>query len=263
MTSGTRFDPQTGVLRLSRNAVEVISRLISDADQLDPVVLDELRAGGIVDKGGRLHERLLPVAKCLSTPSVGLRLDCAGAHPWSVDGWIDPRAAVLLRASAAEAQAAADVAFVPKAMVPLNLARLLELGPRERVKVDGPVELDEGMFEALLGSGEAWAPDVIEALSEDGDEVLPEWLEVLTGLSKGPKRRWRVGAWWNSAEESPAARLLEVVEGDVGSFLLTHHRREDRRYRRVRLHPLSATQIWRLLCALVPSIEEVERPLTD
>lgn len=262
MTGASRFDAHNGALRLSTAALQAMAHLASDAQEADPTALDELRSGGILVDGA-LHPRLVPLARCVAVPLVRLTVHHAGAPGWSVEGWIDHKIAVLLRVSGVDPDGVADVVAVPSGMVPLNLAKVVDLGPRERVKVDGPVTFDEGLFEALMGSDDSWGPDAIEALLDEGDEVLPQWVEVLAALSNRPSRRWRMGAWWNSAAESPAARLLEVVESDIGSFLLTHRRDPDRRYRQVRLHPLTATQIWRLLCAFVPPAEQVDRPLSD
>ena len=259
--SEARFDPQNGTLRLTPIAARALAAVTSEAAEIDDAALQELnRAGIVVD--GVVHPRLVAVGRCLAEPSARLRVDHAQPSPWTIDAWLDDKIAVLLRPVRGRT-ASADVVAVPRGMVALNLARSVGLGPRQRVKVDQPVELDEGLMEALLGSGEGWSHAAIESMLAADDEVLPEWLEVLGRLSHEPKRRWRMGAWWNSAEESPAARLLEVVEADLGSFLVTHRRDPERRYRRVRLHPLTSSRLWRLLCGLVPSQEEVDRPLVD
>lgn len=259
MTGASRFDPHNGSLRLTRAAVRGIAAVASGTEP-DEATHSELAAAGIV-ADGELHPRLVPLARCIGAPSVRLVVESAMLAPWALDAWIDESIAVLLRRRS-DIGGASDAVAVPRRMVALNLARLVELGPRERVKVGGPVDLDEGSVEALLGSADEWTRTAIESMLVE-DEILPEWLEVLSALSGQPKRRWRMGAWWNSAEESPAAKLLEIVEADVGSFLLTRHREPGRPYRRSRLHPLTSTQIWRLLCALVPAPDQVERPLTD
>lgn len=258
--NGTRFDPHNGSLRLTPSAARGLADLVAEGGSVDDRVLDELRAGGLV-VDGELHPRLVPVAACLATPLARLRVDHAVPTRWVADGWVDGTIAVLMRSSADAS--VADVIAVPRGMVALNLARAVRLGPRERVKVDEPAELDEALLEAILGSADGWSVGAIEPLLGRDDEIVPEWLEALSRLSNEPKRRWRMGTWWNSPEESPAARLMEVVESDSGSFLVTHRREPERRYRRARLHPLTSTQLWRLLCGLVPRAEEVDRPLVD
>ena len=261
MSHDNLFDPDRGRLSVTRRTLSAVARLASGPIESEVERMDELRAAGIVVDDA-LHPRLEPLGRCIASPFVRLVAEHSGARTWGVDAWLDDRLAALWRRPGV-AEGAGDVVVVPRGMTGLNLARLLELGPRRRVKVDGPLELDEGLVEALLSSDEPWTAAALESMLLEDDEVLPEWLEVLTDLSSHPKRRWRVGSWWNSAEESPAARSLEVVETDAGSFLLTRRRDPDRRYRRMRMDPLSSTQIWRLLCALVPSPEQIDRPLTD
>lgn len=254
------FDPERGNLVLSRAALQALAQLGSEASvELEPEVKSELVEGGIL-KGDRLHERLVPLASCLSRPLAGLRFERASQQMSQVEGWIDERLAVLLHLASGAGEG--DVVAVPKGMVAFRVARLIELAPRPRLKVTEPVELDEALLETLLVGGAPLSAGQVGSLLGDGDEVIPEWLSLLTELSRGPVVRWRVGAWWNSPEESPRARWLEVVETDCGSFLVIRHRRDDRRYRRIRLYPLTSTQIWRLLCALLPTDEEIAGPLT-
>lgn len=260
MNGRPRFDPRTGWLRLTPDAVRAVAQLASTGADPEPSIVEELRAGGLVVDGG-LHERLVPLGRCFASPLTRVALEQLAPAGSRVDGWIDDKIAVLLRSTGDAGQGGGEVVAIPRGMIALNLARLVELGPRSRVKVGASVEIDDGLLEALLSPGEGWTPEAIESMCRREDGILPEWLEILADLSNTPKRRWRVGAWWNSTEESPAARLLEVVEGEVGSFLLTHRREPGYRYRRVRLHPLSSTQMWRLLCALVPAPEQVETPL--
>lgn len=255
------FDPGTGRLSVTGAHLGAIARLASDAGEPEGATVEELRGGGIV-VGDALHPRLVRFARCVALPSARLTAEYSGARIWAIDAWLDDDLAVLWRRPAAS-DGAGDAVVAPRGMIGLKLAQLIELGPRPRVKVDDPLEVDEGLVEALLGADEAWRGAAIESMLLEGDEVLPEWLEVLTDLSGQPKRRWRMGAWWNSTEESPEARSLEVVEADPGSFLLTRRRDPDRRYRRLRLDPLTSTQIWRLLCALVPTREQIDRPLDD
>lgn len=257
----TRFDPQSGSFRLSGGAARALADLASERADPDVDVMHEMRAGRLLEKD-RLHPRLVAVGLCLASPLTRLRVDNVLPTSWAVEVWLDDKIAVVLRWPG-EPATTAEVVAVPRGMVALSLARLVALAPRERVKVDHPVDLDEGFLAALIGSSEGWTAAAIESMLIERDEVIPEWLELLSRLSNEPKRHWRVGAWWNSAVESPAARLLEVVEADVGSFLVSHHRDPSRRYRQARLHPLTSTQLWRLLCALVPAANEVDRPLVD
>lgn len=257
--SGCRFAPASGDLRLDRRCLDRVARLAAGYE-VPSEDLEELESGGIATSGV-LDPRLVPLGRCLATPGVRLRVDHDGASNWQIEGWLDDRVTVLLRTSAGDGPDPGDVVALPRSMTAFRLGHVLKLGPRPRVKVIDPVEIDDGLLEALLVPGEGWTPAAIESLLAEDDEILPEWLEILAALAGRPRARWRAGVWWNASDESPAARLLEVVESDAGSFLVTRSRRADRPFRRARLHPLTATQIWRLLCALLPAADAVAEPL--
>ncbi len=259
MIPSSRFDPQDGRLTLSLAGLGALPALVSgDASSLDATLRHDLERGGILSDG-TLHHRLVSLGRCIAAAAVRVSLDRVSGGAFHLEGWVDDRLAVLMR-TAPEATVG-DVIAIPRGMLPFRLAALVELGPRRRVKVTEPVEIDEALLEAVLAAGAGLTAVQIASLLHKHDDVIPEWLSLLAELSRHPVIRWRVGAWWNSPDESPSARWLEVVETDAGSLLVTRHRREDRRYRRVRLYPLTSTQIWRLLCALLPAPEEVAGPL--
>ena len=258
--SDCRFDPASGDLRLDGRCLDRIARLAAGYDVASDDLKDLERAG--IAPSGVLDPRLVPLGRCLASPGVRLRVDHDGASSWHIEGWLDDKLTVLLRSAAGdEPSGPGDVVAVPRSMTAFRLAHVLKLGPRPRVKVTEPVEIDDGLLEALLVPGEGWTLAAIESLLPEGDEILPEWLEILGALADRPCARWRAGVWWNARDESPAARLLEVIESDAGSFLITRSRRPDRPFRRARLHPLTATHIWRLLCALLPPADAVDEPL--
>ena len=257
--SGCVFDADSGRLRLDRPCLIGLARLAA-AEEAGPLILDRLERGGLTT-GGTLDPRLLPMGRCLSRPLVRLQLDHGGHSAWRIEGWSDERVTVLVRSDPSGAEEAHEVVVVPRAMTAFRLAHALKLGPRPRLKPIDPLEIDDGLLEALLVEGDGWTAGAIESLLDPGDQVLPEWLEVLARLAGRPHARWRAGVWWNSSEESPAARLLEIVESEAGSFLVVRRRDADRSFRRARLYPLTATQIWRLLCALLPPVDAVVEPL--
>jgi hypothetical protein len=187
-------------------------------------------------------------------------LDVSAKSPLHFDGWIADRFALLLAGPSATAQIF-DVTFLSRSLLTAQLARSVGLGPRPRAKVTDPVEIDQGLLEALLCSGEPFTASQLERVIDPQDEVLPAWLEVLSATSAGIKARWRVGVWWNSFEESPEARSLEMIDSELGLFFVSHVARGTREYLRVRLRPVTPSQVWRLLCALVPGPEEVAEPL--
>lgn len=254
------FDARSGMLRLDRSCLIGVAQLAA-GDHVEPSILDRLERGGVTISG-TLAPRLVPLSRCLSRPLARVQLDHGGRSDWRIEGWSDERITVLLRSELSGAPEAGDIVVVPRAMTAFRLAHALKLGPRPRVKPSDPLEIDDGLLEALLVEGGGWTTGAIESLLDEGDQVLPEWLEVLTRLAGRPHSRWRAGAWWNSSDEKPAARLLEAVESGVGSFLVIRRREPDRPFRRARLYPLTATHIWRLLCALLPPVDAIAEPLS-
>lgn len=259
MTSICRFDTHDGRLQMTVPSLAALPALVrSDLSAVEPELLEELVSGGVVTEGA-LHPRLLPLARCVAAPCARLRLEQSSAPASHTDVWLDGRLGVMMRLPATAA--AGDVVAVPRGMVAFRLARLIDLGPRPRVKVADPVELDAGLLEALLAPGPGLSASQIASLSPERVDLIPEWLALLSAVSEASATRWHAGAWWNSAEERPTARSLEVVESEAGSFLIVPRPRARGTYRRVSLYPLTSTEIWRLLCALVPSPEEIAKPL--
>ena len=256
----SRFDPTVGTLWLSPHAVAALVQADADPKSLSAAQRSELSEGGFFADGG-LHPLIASVARTLGRPLIRLKLEHLGTAAPSCDGWFDERLAVLLaRESAVRSESSASV--LPRSLVPAYLARTVNLGPRTRPKVADPIELDAALVEALLASGEAFTPRQIEALMPSVDDALPAWLDVLAVLSGGINGRWRVGVWWNSPTEQPRARLLEVVDSEVGLFLLVPRPRRSGGLRRLQLRPVTPTHIWRLLCTLVPPVDEVSEPLS-
>lgn len=258
MNRDVGFDPVAGRLRLTRELLDAMCALRQGGDPSKKAALAE---AGLLSENS-LHPRLVPVADTAAQPSTRLVLDVAGGTPLHCDGWIGDRFALVLVGSGAT-RSPLEATFLSRSLLTSQLARFVGLGPRPRPKVGDAVDIDAGLLGALLGSGEVLAPSQLELLVDPLDGLVPAWLEVLSILSKGARTRWRVGVWWNSFEETPAARSLEIVDSDAGMFLVSHVARGGRRFARVRLRPVTPSQIWRLLCALLPPPEEVATPLTD
>lgn len=256
----TRFDPTTGMLTLSPRAVVSLAAAADDIDAVPDEARSELALGGLL-KGEQLHPRLRPVAETLARPSIRLHLDYPSSGR-DCDGWFTASLAVFITRDRTDEQLG-TVSGLPLGLVPAALARLVRLGPRPRPKVTDPIELDAGLVEALLSPGGGFTASQIEALIEPSEEVMAAWLEVLAAMSEAIRGRWRLGLWWNSPSERPVARLIEVVDTDRGLFLLTRRPRGPRRTRRYELRPVSPTQVWRLLCALLPPAEEIAEPLSS
>ena len=252
------FDPVAGTLRLTRELLDAMCALHQDGETTEASALAEC---GLLS-GESLHPRLVPVAETAARPLARVVLDVAGTNALHCDGWVGERFALVLVGPAA-VRGPLEATFLSRSLLTSQLARFVELGPRPRAKVSDTVEVDAGLLEALLGAGEPLAPSQLELLVDPLDELTPPWLEVLSILSRGPRSRWRAGVWWNSTEETPAARSLEIVDSAEGMFLVMHVARGSRRFARVRLRPVTPSQVWRLLCALVPRAEEAAGPLVD
>ena len=242
---------------MSRGALRNLALLDAGAD-VDDEIVRELVEADIV-KEGRIDEGLSGLARCLSRPLVRLVVERIPRPSVQLEGWIDDRLAVLLHLPPGES--AGDVVAVPRGMAGFRLARLMELGPRSPHKVTGPVEIDAGLLEVLLMNGSSLEPDEVDRLLRPGDHPEPAWVESLAALSRTETTRWNAGVWWNAADERPKARTLELVDSDVGMFLVTMAPRGMGAARRVELRPTTPSQAWRLLCALVPPVDQVSEPL--
>lgn len=256
MKDDVGFDRVGGRLRLTRGLLVEMCALEAGAEASS---IDALRDAGLLE-AGRLHPKLVPLAETAARPLCRLTLDVSAKTSLHLDGWIGARFALLLAGPTA-ATSVFDATFLSRSLLTAQLARSVGLGPRPRAKVIEAVEIDQGLLEALLGSGEPFTASQLERLVEPSEEVLPAWLEVLSDVSARMKARWRLGVWWNSFEESPEARSLEMIDSEIGLFYVSHAGRGGRKYPRVRLRPLTPSQVWRLLCALLPGPEEVAEPL--
>lgn len=250
------FDPIAGRLRLTRSALVDMCALHAGENVR---AASQLSSAGLLE-GGRVPTRLIPVVETASRPLARVVLDVASGSPLHVQGWVGETHALLLVARGGEGDVF-DASFLSRSLFPSQLARFVDLGPRPRGKVVDPVELDLGLLEALVGGSESVTPDRLEMLVDPSDELVPAWVEVLSLLSEGTRSRWRVGLWWNSHDESPAARSMEIIDSKAGLFLVSHVARGPRRFARVRLHPVAPTQVWRLLSVLLPPPGEVAEPL--
>lgn len=250
------FDPVAGRLRLTRSSLVDLRAVHVGAEAPTSAAL---RSAGLL-QGGAVHPRLVPVVETAAKPLVRLVLDVASDPPVHCQGWVGERGTLLLVARSGS-EDVYDATFLSRSLLPAQLARFAGLGPRASGKVVDPIELDLGLLEALLSGAEMLTPSQVELLIDPNDDVLPAWVEVLSALSEGAVARWRVGVWWNSHEESPAARSIEIIDSGAGLFLVSHVARGPRRFARARLHPVTPTQVWRLLCALVPRPDEVAEPL--
>lgn len=252
------FDPVGGRLRLTR---DILARMCA-AHSGEDVSRDAALVSAGLLQDGLLHPRLAPVAQTAARPQVRLVLDIAADRPLHCDGWVGDKFALVLAARSATEELF-EATFLSRSLLTAQLARFTGLGPRPRAKVVDPLEIDRGLLEAVLGPGDPLTLPQLELLIDPQDDVLPAWLEVLSVLSAGPRARWRAGVWWNSHQESPEARSLEIIDSDVGLFFVSHVPRGDRRYGRVVLRPVTPSQVWRLLCAVLPSAQEVAEPLSN
>lgn len=259
----SRFDAVAGTLRLSRAALFGLIRSKGDPSLLDADVAEELRRASVVTAGGALDPRLERAVAALARPLIRLSLEASReAGAIHHHGWIDSHLAVVVSTTSAVVDGG-DVVAVPRSLWPSYAARLVSLGPRDTPKVADPVVLAAGLLEAIAAPGQGFGISDLEALLDHEEEVPQPWLELLSSLSSLPVSRWRVGAWWNTEMESPRGRLLEVIDSQAGMVLITHPAQGTRRYRQVRLDPVNPSEVWRLLCTLLPSLDEVAEPLVS
>jgi hypothetical protein len=260
MTSES-FDPVSGMLRLAPGSLGALVA-VHRGKEMSQDDMERLRHLGLVGDGA-LDPRVARIAMTVQGAWARLSLRSTGeTGSLRVEGWVTGDAAVLAVPDGARLSSISHFMLLPRQLVPLQLARLLRLGPRTRPKVVEPVELDAAFLETLLGSSTRLTPEDIEVLTSR-EALISPWKETLGELVHPSCRRWRVGCWWNSRTQSPEARDMEVLDSGAGNFLLSPLARGAHTFARVRLRPVTSTGIWRLLCSLLPDATEVDRPLSS
>ena len=262
-----RFDPAAGELRLPAPAIEALGRVASPGAPQEPSreaaggigVLEEL---GVVE-GGRVHPAVARVAAVIGAPLVRVAVRVGPpAAPFEARVWLDAGFAVCARPAGGGGGGGGgelhEMVVGPPSATPVVIAGLVDLGPRPRLGLVGGVVLPDLAVRALLGEVARGAPeDFVEAAG-----VPAVWRAPLVALAGHARRTWSASARWMVGEGRVARREVGVVDGgDEGLWRCQPVRVQDRRL--ARLRPVRSRDIWRELCALLPTGEKLAAAETD
>lgn len=192
-SGGSRYDPESGMLRLRHATLSVLARLavaptdpsLQDHD-VAPLVA-ELRALGILTPRG-IEPAVAPLAETVGGASTTFRVeldDHGRVHRFR--GWLSP----VLGVVAAEVPGTDDhelMADVP-AMVPSLLADLVGLGAAAEPPVEGTRLVDAQSLAAVVARGTAVTVEEVAAAIGDAE---PVWVRALTDAVRGAALRWQL-----------------------------------------------------------------------
>lgn len=253
------FDPGQGELRLPAVAVEALGRIGRGTErgvlqQRAPEALALLERLGAVD-GDDVHPTLTSMAETIGAPLVRSVLRAGAPGPTlEARGWIAAGSAVFASPVGDELY---DLAPGHPSATPVVIAGLVDLGPRpipEVDAVDGVVVLPDRAVRALVdprGHGDPSPDEVLEAA-----RVPADWHGALRRLAEHCTASWSAEARWMAGTDRVAHTRVGVLDGGPAG-LWRYERQSAEGREAARLEPTTARQVWRELCALLPSEEEL------
>lgn len=251
-----RFDPAEGELRLPAVAVELLGRLGRGTDRAvlwerAPEALALLERLGVVD-GGDVHPTALPMADTIGAPLVRSVLRAGAPGPTlEARGWIAAGVAVVATPVGDDLY---DLAVGHPSAVPIVIAGIVDLGPRPVPATDGAVVLPERAVRALVdprGHGDLQPDEVLEAA-----QVPQDRRGALRRLAEDCRASWSAEARWMVGVDRVARARVRVLDGGPAGLWRYERRRAEGRDI-ARLEPTTAREVWRELCALLPSEGEL------
>jgi hypothetical protein len=214
-----------------RAPATVVEWLVGDGTQPPPRELAE--SGAIVD--GALHPRLEAAREIVREPLAELWLQRGERHG---RGWVAGQGAVLAHPLA---DGRTRLVTVRTPLIIDALVRLNDVGPRPRFEPATRISIAPGELAEALA-----ARDSARAHLADAQQTA-----AFASIVGGLREHWRVAATWDPAEGALSGRDLEVLDTEDGYWLVIP---DDPT---IELWPATATAIFRGLCGLLPTVEEV------
>lgn len=235
MSSPAELDPAVPDLRAPALLIAaLLTRPGEQNAELSPEHEEILAAvGGF--PGGSLHPRLAEVRRLVGETLVDIVLERGERQGRA---WLAPAVSVVVHPLA---EARARLFGVPTPLLLDALVRLNDVGPRPRYEPAVPIALDPGALAAVLATRDA-------ARARLGDETQAAALRSIAG---GLREHWRVATRWDPAEGAVAGRVLEVLDTDVGYWLVIPDGPT------VELWPTTPTAVFRSLAQLFPLTHEL------
>ena len=188
-------------------------------------------AGALQD--GRPQDWLAAALAIVQAPVARLLLERGERRG---QGWAGPAGTVLVHPLA---DARARLVVVPGQFLPIALARLNGLGPREQANA-ARISVTPGQLAEALATRAAPAGIVEQAQRS-----------ALSKIAAGLNEHWRAEACWSPAEGSVGSRAVEVLDTADGYWLVIP---DDPT---VELWPTTATVVFRALCEILPYDHEI------
>jgi hypothetical protein len=204
-----------------------------------------------LDEAGIAHDGRLPgwvveVGAVLAEPGIHLVVELlATGEPEIHQVWVRPERSVVGHTDADHTV----LRCYETALVPMELLRLVELGPRPTGAADQPIAIDATVLDhattAAQNGGHEPAEQILSRAGHD-----PSTARTLAKLLTERRLSWRVTAVWRTTEDTLTHdQLLAIDSGEQGIWLVDI----DPEGPVVRLHPTPPSQVWRRLLSLLPS----------
>lgn len=247
------FDATTGLLRLPALAVELLGRLAAGDDQQRltaraPDAFALLERLGVVEHGG-LHPAVVALAEAIARPLVRMVVRVGPpAAPVEARAWLDAGFAAYAR----PVDGILELAPGPPSGAPVFAAGLVDLGPRPPAPARGVVTVPDRAVRELLGSNGSPDPEAVLAVAG----LPPAWRAPLALLAEACRCTWSVQVRWMVGEGRVAQRSVGVIDGGTAG-LWRYERPAVSGRDLASLSPTRTREVWRELCALLPSEREL------
>jgi hypothetical protein len=226
------FQPDSGRLRLSAEEFELMVVSLSEQAGAESGPAAALHEAGVLRADGP-HPALRLGLSTVVEPVCRLDVCVAGGAARLLhQGWFSTQAAAFLRHVREDEF---EFLTVPPEFVPVALARMVRLGPRQAGADREGSEISTACFDDLFSA---------EATRRTAA------LRLLGGVAD--RRVWRLDLVWPGPEDSLAGRAVAATDGPDGMCLL-----EPTDESRVVLRPLSATTAWQRFVTMLPTDHEL------
>jgi hypothetical protein len=214
-----------------RAPAAIVEWLVSDGGEPAP--------DGLVDSGampdGALHPRLEAARRIVREPLAELWLQRGERRG---RGWVARQGSVLAHPLT---DGRTRLVTVRTPLIIDALVRLNDVGPRPRFEPATRIAIAPGELAEALAARDSTRAHLADA------QQTAAFASIVGGL----REHWRVAATWDPADGALGGRDLEVLDTEDGYWLVIP---DDPT---IELWPATATAIFRGLCGLLPTFDEV------
>ncbi|MDA0137580.1 hypothetical protein [Solirubrobacter deserti] len=211
-----------------RARVEVIDWVLGERDAPP-------EDAGVLLVDGALHPRLQAAREIVRAPLAELWMERGDRRG---RGWVSPRGSVLAHPLP---DGRMRLVTVRTPLVIDALVRLNDVGPRPRFEPAIRIAVAPAALAEALAAREAVRAGIAD----------PQQAAAFERVVAGLREHWRVSATWEPADGALGGRDIEVLDTEDGYWLVIP---DDPT---VELWPATPTAVFRGLCGLLPTFEEV------